>query len=598
MRIIDISIFVAYLIGIVLFGSSFYRKNKSSSAFTLGNNNIPTWVISMSIFATFVSSISYLALPGQAYQSNWNAFAFSLSLPFASFMAVKFFVPLYRSINSPSAYTYLEMRFGPWAKIYVSVMYLLTQLMRTGTILYLLALTLNVILGWSMITVIIITGLSVLIYSLLGGIQAVVWTDAIQGIILITGALVCAIVLLFSMPEGPEQLFQIAAGNNKFSPGSLKLGLTSSTFWVVLIYGIFINLQNFGIDQNYIQRYLTASSEKEAKKSALYGGLLYIPVSFLFLFIGTSLFSYYSANPGILPAGIQPDRVFPFYIVNNLPVGLTGLLIASIFAAGMSTISTSVNSSATVILNDYFRKSLKGENAEKISMKILYSSSFLFSIFSILIAIAMINVQSALDTWWKLASIFSGGMLGLFLLGYFSKKVNNIAAITGVITGVIIIGWMSLSPLFFTSADLQKYASPFHSYLSIVFGTMAIFITGFLVGYLLNKLEIRLSGTRKGKQILFFTFTFIASSAIAFAQNCSQTGYATSSLNPEPYSYWQGWSMKWMIEDQINNDPMLQYSGVKPNSPWLCWGTYNWANGTIPRSDGLTWICPDDFNSD
>jgi SSS family solute:Na+ symporter len=487
MKIIDISVFVAYLVGIVLFGSSFYKTNRSSAAFTLGNKKIPTWVISMSIFATFVSSISYLALPGQAYQSNWNPFVFSLSMPFASYMAVKFFVPLYRSINSPSAYTYLEMRFGPWAKIYVSVMYLLTQLMRTGTILFLLALTLNVIVGWSMITVIIITGFSVMIYSLLGGISAVVWTDAIQGIILILGAVVCAIVLIFSMPEGPGQLFQIAAENHKFSLGSFKMGLTSSTFWVVLVYGIFINLQNFGIDQNYIQRYMTASSDKEAKKSALYGSLLYVPVSLLFMFIGTSLFSYYSTHPGILPAGTQSDRVFPFYIINNLPVGLTGLLIASIFAAGMSTISTSVNSSATVILNDYFKKSLKGINVERISMRILYSSSFIFSVISILIAIAMINVQSALETWWKLASIFSGGMLGLFLLGYFSKKVNNLSAIIGVIVGVIVIAWMSLSPIFFKSADLQKYASPYHNYMTIVFGTTAIFVVGFLIGHLLNR---------------------------------------------------------------------------------------------------------------
>jgi len=487
MRVIDIIIFIAYLIGIVLFGSSFYRKNKSSASFTLGNNNIPTWVISMSIFATFVSSISYLALPGQAFQSNWNPFVFSLSIPFASFMATRFFVPLYRSVNSPSAYTYLEMRFGPWAKTYVSVMYLLTQLMRTGTILFLLALTLNVILGWSMITVIIITGISVMIYSLLGGIQAVVWTDAIQGIILIAGALICAGIILFSMPDGPGQVFSIASENHKFSFGSMKSGLTSPTFWVVLVYGMFINLQNFGIDQNYIQRYMTASSEKEAKKSALYGGLLYIPVSLLFLFIGTSLFSYYSAYQGKLPANIQPDRVFPFFIINRLPVGLTGLLIASVFAAGMSTISTSVNSTATVILNDYFGGSLKGRITERKSMRILYSSSLLFSLLSICIAIAMINVQSALDAWWKLASIFSGGMLGLFLLGYFSKKANNFAAVTGVVAGLLVIGWMSLSPIFFNSPDLEKYASPYHSYLSIVFGTMAIFIIGFLIGQLMYR---------------------------------------------------------------------------------------------------------------
>ena len=485
MNVIDIVIFIAYLFGVVIFGSSFYRSNKSSTSFTVGNKNIPTWVISMSIFATFVSSISYLALPGQAYLSNWNAFVFSLSIPVATYMAVRFFVPLYRSVNSPSAYTYLEKRFGPWAKTYVSVMYLLTQLMRAGTILFLLALTINVITGWSIVTVIIVTGLSVMIYSLLGGIQAVVWTDAIQGIVLVTGALVCAGLLLFSMPEGPGQFFEIAMENNKFSLGSFKLELTSSTFWVVLIYGLFINVQNFGIDQNYIQRYMTASSEKEAKKSALYGGLLYVPVSLLFLFIGTALFSYYTAHPGLLPADIPADKVFPYFIVNGLPTGLTGLLIASVFAAGMSTISTSVNSSATVILNDYFKVSSDGNDAK--SMKILYSSSFLFSVFSIIIAIAMINVQSALETWWKLASIFSGGMLGLFLLGYFSKKVKTTSALIGVVAGVIVIGWMSLSPIFFTSDSLQPLVSPFHSYLSIVFGTATIFIVGFLAGVFINR---------------------------------------------------------------------------------------------------------------
>lgn len=187
MSFTDIVVFIFYLVGIVLFGSSFYRKNKTAFAFTLGNNTLPTWVITMSIFATFVSSISYLALSGQAYLSDWNAFVFSLSLPFASIIAVKFFVPLYRSVNSPSAYTYLERRFGPWAKTYASLMYLLTQLMRAGTILFLLALPLHALLGWNITTIIVITGVCVTIYSLLGGIQAVVWTDAIQAIILITG---------------------------------------------------------------------------------------------------------------------------------------------------------------------------------------------------------------------------------------------------------------------------------------------------------------------------------------------------------------------------------------------------------------------------
>ena len=484
MKALDLIVFFSYMVGVTVFGSSFYRKNKSSSAFTLGNSAIPGWVVTMSIFATFVSSISFLALPGNAYLTNWNAFIFSLSIPFASILAVKVFVPLYRKANSPSAYSYLETRFGPWARIYASACYLLTQIMRMGTILYLLALPVNVMFGWDIVIIIVVTGLAVMVYSLLGGIQAVVWTDAIQGIIMIFGALFCLVYIMFSMPEGPGQVFEIASANDKFSLGSLSLSLKESTIWVVLIYGIFINLQNYGIDQNYVQRYMASKSEQEAKKSAFFGGMLYIPVSMIFFMIGTALYAYYSAQPGLLPDDLQAaemsDRVFPFFIVNNLPPGFTGLLIASIFAAGMSTVSTSINSGSTVILTDYYKRYAKKEVTEKDSMKVLYISSLTFSIIGIIIGVAMINVQSALDAWWKLASVFSGGMLGLFLLGAFMKVVNIKGTIVGVILGLIAILYLSLSPMVFTEEPLLSYASPFHTYFTIVIGTLIIFFTGFL----------------------------------------------------------------------------------------------------------------------
>ncbi len=484
MKALDLIVFFVYMIGVTAFGSSFYRKNKSSSAFTLGNSAIPGWVVTMSIFATFVSSISFLALPGNAYQSNWNAFVFSLSIPFASILAVKVFVPLYRKANSPSAYTYLETRFGPWARVYASACYLLTQIMRMGTILYLLALPVNAMFGWNIVIIIVVTGLAVMIYSLLGGIQAVVWTDAIQGLIMISGAVLCLIYIVFSMPEGPMQMFEIAAEHHKFSLGSFSLSLSESTFWVVLIYGIFINLQNYGIDQNYVQRYMASKSDREAKRSAFFGGMLYIPVSLVFFLIGTALYSYYTAQPDALPADLQSaemsDRIFPFFIVNNLPAGFTGLLIASIFAAGMSTISTSINSGSTVILTDYYKRYAKKEVSDKDSMKVLYISSLAFSIIGIIIGVAMINVQSALDAWWKLASVFSGGMLGLFLLGAFVKTVHVKGAILGVILGLIAILWLSLSPMVFTEEPLLNFASPFHTYLTIVIGTLIIFFTGFL----------------------------------------------------------------------------------------------------------------------
>ena len=475
LSLLDLIVFFILTFGNIILGASFFFKNKTSDQFTSGGGKLPAWIVGMSIFATFVSSISYLALPGKAYMSDWNALVFSFSIPVASFLAYKFFVPLYRGLGSISAYKYLETRFGVWARIYASTCYMLTQLMRTGAILLLLALPLNALFGWNVKIIIIVTGIAVTFYSMLGGIQAVIWTDAIQGIILIAGAVVCAIILTFSMPDGPGQIFEIAAANHKFSLGSFGFSLKDSTFWVILIYGLFINVQNYGIDQNYVQRYMTTSSEKEAKFSTLFG----------------SLFAYYHAQPDLLPAELKVpdagDKVFPYFIVNRLPAGITGLLIASIFAAGMSTISTSINSTATIILSDYYNRYLNKEANEKSSMIALYASSLIFGLLSVMIALALVGVRSVLDAWWGLASIFSGGMLGLFLLGYLSKKVRNIDAIVGVVIGALIIIWMSLSPIYFTKGNLLAFRSPFHNNLTIVFGTIAITLIGFLLTAMFSK---------------------------------------------------------------------------------------------------------------
>lgn len=481
----DLIVFLVYMAGIVLFGCSFYFRNKSADAYTVGSGSLPAWAVGLSIFATFVSSISFLALPGKAYASNWNGFVFSLSIPVASYMAVRFFVPLYRSINSVSAYAYLETRFGPWARTYASVCYLLTQLARMGSIMFLLALPMNALFGWDIPTIIVVTGVCVLLYSMMGGIQAVIWTDAIQAIVLIAGALACAGLLLFSLPEGPGQLFAIAAEQDKFSLGSFGASVSESTFWVILIYGLFINLQNFGIDQSYVQRYMTTKSEKEARFSTWLGGLLYIPVSLLFFFIGTALFAYYRAHPGLLPAELQDpamaDRVFPHFIVHGLPAGVTGLLIASIFAAGMSTISTSLNSTATIILTDYYQRYFRKDPSNKASMRVLYLATLAMGGLGIVAALAMTQVQSALDAWWALSSIFSGGMLGLFLLGYFSRRARNLDAAVGVVVGVLVICWVSLSPTYFTDGVWVQFSSPFHTNLAIVLGTTAIFVVGFFL---------------------------------------------------------------------------------------------------------------------
>ena len=473
MHIIDIIVFLLFTGGVVAFGCSFFKKKGTSEEFTSAGRSLPGWVVGMSIFATYVSSISYLGYPGKAFSGDWNAFVFSLSIPIASYFAARYFVPFYRSQDSISAYSFLENRFGPWARIYASSCYLLTQIARTGSILYLLALPMNVLLGWNIQTIIIVTSVAIVLYSMLGGMKAVIWTEAIQGIILIGGALVCMFILLFDMPEGPAQTFSIAMEDGKFSLGSFGSSLSESTFWVCLIYGVFTNLQNYGIDQSYVQRYHTAKNEKEAKFSALFGGYLFIPVSAVFFMIGTGLYAFYKVHPGVLPDGVGADYVFPFFIVNELPVGLTGLLIASIFAAGMSTIATSVTSSSTIILTDYYQRFRKhAGNRER--MLVLKLSSVGVGVAGILVAFAFMSVQSALDAWWALASIFSGGMLGLFLLGYISRKARNFDAVLGVVCGVILVCWIVVSPFV-------------HANLAIVFGTLLIFLVGFLSANLFNK---------------------------------------------------------------------------------------------------------------
>ena len=473
MHIIDIIVFLLFTGGVVAFGCSFFKKKGTSEEFTSAGRSLPGWVVGMSIFATYVSSISYLGYPGKAFSGDWNAFVFSLSIPIASYFAARYFVPFYRSQDSISAYSFLENRFGPWARIYASSCYLLTQIARTGSILYLLALPMNVLLGWHIQTIIVVTSVAIVLYSMLGGMKAVIWTEAIQGIILIGGALGCMFILLFDMPGGPVQTFSIAMEDGKFSLGSFGSSLSESTFWVCLIYGIFTNLQNYGIDQSYVQRYHTAKNEKEAKFSALFGGYLFIPVSAVFFMIGTGLYAFYKVHPGILPDGVGADYVFPFFIVNELPVGLTGLLIASIFAAGMSTIATSVTSSSTIILTDYYQRFRKhAGNRER--MLVLKLSSVGVGVAGILVAFAFMSVQSALDAWWALASIFSGGMLGLFLLGYISRKARNFDAVLGVVCGVILVCWIVISPFV-------------HANLAIVFGTLLIFLVGFLSANLLNK---------------------------------------------------------------------------------------------------------------
>lgn len=505
--VLDISIIVLYLAGMVLVGFYFSRKNKSADQFTKAAGLIPGWAIGFSIYATFLSSNTFLGVPGKAFGGNWNAFVFSLSMPFAAWIAVKYFVPFYRNTGEISAYTHLEKRFGPWARSYAVLCFLLTQLARMGSIFFGIALSLQALTGVSMRMIMLIMGISIILYTVTGGIKAVIWTEVVQGIIKTLGALLIIYLVVKNVPGGVSQIVHIGQADHKFSLGSFSLNFTEPTFWVILFYGFFINLNNFGMDQNYIQRYHTAKSTKDAARSVWLCVYLYVPASFLFFIIGSCLYAYYNQHPELLqvikhqviterlPAGapaaaiaagmakLTPadygDKIMPHFMVTRIPAGLVGLIVAAILSAAMSTISSGMNSSATVFTVDIYKRYFKPNISEKQTLSLLHIMTVIFGLAGMIAGIGMIGVKSILDVWWQLSGIFAAGMLGLFLLGIISRQTRNHEAMIATIIGVLVILWLT-----FPSLIPDEYAalrSSLNTNMIIVVGTLTIFLTGILL---------------------------------------------------------------------------------------------------------------------
>jgi SSS family solute:Na+ symporter len=521
----DIAVLVAYVLGVVVFGCWFVRRSRTTEGFVAAGRSLPGWAVGLSIFGTYLSSNTFIGVPGKAYGANWGFFTFSLSLPIAAVIAVAFFVPFYRRSGEISAYHHLEKRFGPWARTYSMVCYVLWEIGRIATILYGVSKGVSWLTGLETEAVILVAGALITLYTLLGGIEAVIWTDVAQSIVLIAGAGVVALLLVFGMPDGPGQAVSIAADAGKFSLGSFDADATKETFWAVLLFGIFANLNNFGIRQGYVQRYHAARSDRDARRAVWSGALLYIPVSLLFFFIGSSLFSYYNAPgnealladlkaqaavkalAGELPvdaetpeqvrragfgekldgkiAELKPedfgDDALPHFIRNKLRYGLAGLLIAALFAAAMSSIDTSLNSSATVILSDVYKRYVHPHAGERASMRVLYVTTFALGAVGTVSALGMIGAASVLDIWWKISGTLSGALLGLFLLGLIARKAGNVAAATGVVIGLIVIFWLSFSTKL---TFLPKFLhSPLTWHLTSVIGTLSIFLVGVLVSW-------------------------------------------------------------------------------------------------------------------
>ncbi len=493
--ITDLAVIGAYLLGMILIGVYFSRKNKNAAQFTTASGTIPGWALGLSLYATFLSSNTFLGVPGKSFGGNWNAFVFSLSMIPAAWISAKYFVPFYRNSGEVSAYTHLEHRFGPWARTYAMVCFILTQLARMGSIFFGVALALQALTGLDMRTIMAVTGVCIIIYTVLGGMEAVIWTEVLQGLIKTAGAIIILWLVIDGMKGGVSDIFSVGAAEGKFSsaasasPTSAPQRPGSVPVW------IFINLNNFGMDQNYVQRYHAARSEKEAARSVWLCVYWYVPVSAVFFFIGTALYAYFFQHPemleavrqqaaverGVAAATLSPadygDKILPYFMVQKVPAGLLGHIIAAILSAAMSTLSSGMNSSATVFLKDIWQRYVTPNPTPKQEMKVLHLATVVTGVLSIFFGIAMIGVKSILDMWWELSGIFAGGMLGLFLLGIISKA-KNAAAVAATITGILVILWMSLSK--YLPEDLQRFKSPLHIHMVIVVGTLAIFLAGLL----------------------------------------------------------------------------------------------------------------------
>lgn len=511
---VDLAIIAVSILGIVVFGGSFIRKNRSGSDFMIAKNSVPGWVIGLSYLGTYLSSNTFIGVVGMAFGMNWNYFVFSMAIPVAILISSRYFIPFYRNGGEISAYTHMEKRFGSWARIYCVICYLLIQFSRIATISLGVALALNGLTGWSMSSIILISGILIVLYTVMGGMKAIIWTEVIQSAIIFLGAILLLVVILVDIPGGAENAFKIARENSKFSFGSFELSFAEPTFWVVFLYGLFMNLKAFGFDQTYVQRYHTAKSDKEARKSLWFGGMLYVPVSALFFFIGSMLFSYYQSQPELLDdlkhksaiTAIKEqvkmesnvsfdalvtekavalnipdiaDQALPHFMASGLPIGVAGFIIAAIIAAAMSTLSVCLNSSSTVFYEDIYKRYIRPKATDKEGLTVLRVGTIVVGIIGTAFALSMIGVQSILAMWWQLTGVFGGAMLGLFLLGFIVRKAEKTTAVIAVSVGILVILWIT-----FSSKLPEFLQSPFHTYMSVVVSTLTMFVVGLFVSKL------------------------------------------------------------------------------------------------------------------
>lgn len=435
------AVLIAYLVAMVLLGYYFMRRESDAEDFFKGGGRIPWWAAGISIYATMLSAITYMAYPAKAYATDWTYYPMLVTILLVSFPVVKYYLPFFRRLNVTSAYEYLERRFNAATRLMASALFIVFMVARMALVLYLPSLALTAVTGIDLFTCIVLMALVTIVYCTMGGVEAVVWGDVVQGIILVGGAFLAAGYLIWGTEGGVSGFWEMGMAEGKFRLFDFSLDFRSATFWVVILGGMANNLISYTSDQTVIQRYLTTKDERGARRGIFMNGVMSVFISVAFFVIGTGLYTFYRTHPAELDFTMaKSDTIFPFFMMSQLPQGVAGLLIAAIFAATMSTISSNINSVATAFSVDFYKRFRPGASDRQV-LRIARRSCIVAGAAGMLIALLMAtwDILSLLDFFQEILGLLSSGLGGLFLMGIFFPRIGGRAAFTGFVVGVVAV---------------------------------------------------------------------------------------------------------------------------------------------------------------
>jgi len=471
--------------GLVSIGVYFSRRQKTTEDYFIARGTIPGWAMGLSLLATIITSVTFIAYPGSAYAADW-----SLLVPGIMFVAVlailgAVVVPFYRHVVHMSAYEYFGRRFGKGVRVYSSFAFAVGHFSKMGFVFYLLALTLASMTGWNIDHVIVFTAAITIFYTLLGGVEAVVWSDVVQGFVLWLGILVSIAFLLFLPAQGPHAVLADAWTHHKMSLGSTALRFDKPTIIVLAIYGFFFYLQKYTADQTVVQRYLIARSDRSALRGISLGATLCLPVWIAFMLIGSLLWSFYRLTGERLPATItKPDQVFPHFLITHIPSGLAGLFIAALFGSAMSMLASDMNCLATIGVEDFYvLASPASTDKQQLRIgKIIVAAS---GVAAAGVALRLAHTQGgALSLYYTITAIVAGGLAGLFLLAFLFRRATRRGAIAGIVANLIFTLWATLTEGG-KLLNLGHFNFSWHDYMIGAVGHVVLLVTGIVFSLIL-----------------------------------------------------------------------------------------------------------------